>query len=84
MLRNFENLVNETLQESFMDGIKMFMEGLESELQLDAIVEQAGGEEKFFASLFEGTEYVKEGEVSEDVIDKLIAELEKDPDLKSE
>ncbi len=42
MLRNFTNLVNETVDEAYENGINLFLETLENDLEKDLYINNTG------------------------------------------
>lgn len=81
MLREFVNLVNEGVDEGFARGIDLFMESLEYDLQKEVVFEQHGFD-AIMTNLFEnaGIEIQAEEndseDISEDMIDKMIANID--------
>lgn len=65
MLRNFTNLVNETVDEAYENGINLFLETLENDLEKDLYINNTGLEntlnEVFSSESEEGLTESKDG-----------------------
>lgn len=78
MLRKFENLVNEAIEDGFARGTNVFMENLEEDLVKDEIITEAGSFDNVLNELFEGSD----DNIDDDNIDDI--DMEKVDDLLSE
>jgi len=88
MLRKFETLVENVIEEGHSRGVNLFMENLEEELSRSEIIESEGVE-GFLKPIIEELDAVESEEVSENetneddeideqALDAMIAELEKE------
>lgn len=85
MLRDFESLVNEVVDEAFQNGVKLFMESLEEDLEKEALFEEHGGVDQFLSAVFESinenqnqTEDDDLENIDESKVDAILSELEKE------
>ena len=79
MLREYTQLVSETIDEGFERGIGLFMENLEVDMVKDEIIQEAGSVDNVLKVMFEG--YEQEGteqEVTDDEVDNLLSNLKKE------
>ena len=79
MLREYTQLVSETIDEGFERGIGLFMENLEVDLVKDEIIQEAGSVDNVLKVMFEGYEQAEgEQEVTDDEVDNLLSNLKKE------
>jgi len=71
MLRTFTDLVNETVNEAYENGINLFLETLESDLEKDLYIGEHGLEKTLEESLQVGVEANNDGsaEVNTEITD---------------
>jgi len=80
MLREFIQLVDEAVDEGYDRGLNLFMESLEEDLTKNEVIAESGGFDKVISEMMtaDGIELLNEEEISEDQIDALLKELEKE------
>lgn len=68
MLRSFTDLVNETVNEAYDNGINLFLESLEADLSKDAYISEHGLE-KVIGECFELTDTIEniDNDMTDDV-----------------
>ena len=80
MLREYTQLVSETIDDGFERGISLFMENLEADLAKSEVISEAGNVDNVLKAMFEGytNEQLDEQEATDDEVDSLLQNLKKE------
>ena len=81
MIKNAIDLINETVEESYLNGVTMFLENLEIELNKDTLFETTENVEDYTRTMFENEgidieDVIDDEEIDEEKLDEALEQLE--------